>query len=44
MKRLFVLVACVLVAGAAVTSCGGGGDSAAATATPDKLTIVGAAS
>ncbi len=38
-------LACALVAGAAITSCGGGGDSgAAATATPDKLTIVGAGS
>jgi hypothetical protein len=43
MKRLLVLVACALVAGAAITSCGGGGDSAPVAA-PDKLTIVGAAS
>lgn len=41
MKRLFVLVVCTLVAGAAITSCGGGGDAAASV---DKLTIVGAGS
>ncbi|MEO6895059.1 MAG: hypothetical protein ABI218_00270 [Caldimonas sp.] len=44
MKRLLALVVCALVAGAAITSCGGGGDSAAGTATAAKLTIVGAGS
>ncbi len=45
MQRLFALVVFALVAGAAITSCGGGGDSAApVVATPDKLTIVGAGS
>jgi ABC-type glycerol-3-phosphate transport system substrate-binding protein len=44
MKRLISLVVSALVAGAAITSCGGGSDSPAATATADKLTIVGAGS
>ena len=43
MTRLLVLVACALIAGAAVTSCGGGSDAAPA-ASADKLTIVGSGS
>ncbi|MEO8524285.1 MAG: hypothetical protein ABI460_06170 [Caldimonas sp.] len=42
MKRLLALVVCSLIAGAAITSCGGGGDDPAASV--DKLTIVGAGS
>ncbi len=41
MKRLLALVVLTLVAGAAITSCGGGGDGATSV---DKLTIVGAGS
>ena len=41
MKRLFALVVCALVAGGAITSCGGGGSDVASV---DKLTIVGAGS
>ena len=37
MKRLLALIVCALVAGGAITSCGGGADL-------DKLTIVGAGS
>jgi hypothetical protein len=40
MKRLLALIVCALVAGGAITSCGGGGDAASV----DKLTIVGAGS
>jgi hypothetical protein len=43
MKRLFGLLVCACVVGAAIASCGGGEDYDR-TATVDKLTVVGAGS
>jgi uncharacterized protein YggE len=43
MKRILVIALCALGLAAAIVACGGGGSSEA-TATADKLTIVGSGS